>query len=103
MAWLLGLSGGFHSHVAQAPGHPTLSAAQAPVTIAETAPCAEEHCVLCDWKAHTPYVPTVEPQPATAHLVSADRSLLPARAPPAVLVARFHSRAPPHVLFAFNA
>ncbi|MNY43158.1 hypothetical protein D3C86_1780960 [compost metagenome] len=104
MAWLMGLSGGFHSHAAQAPGHSTLNTAQAPVTIAEAAPCSEEHCILCDWKAHTPYAPTAEPQPATAGLVSAERSLTPTRAPPTGPAARFHGRAPPHVLFhAFTA
>lgn len=105
MAWLLGLSGGFHSHAApQAPHRAGIVSEQATGTVATAAPRAEEHCALCDWKASTPYAPVTGTWPGVAMVVSSDRILAPVRAPPSLAPERFQSRAPPRFLsIAFNA
>ncbi|MNL27797.1 hypothetical protein D3C87_1494120 [compost metagenome] len=99
MAWLLGLSGGFHSHAApREPHRAAIGAAQAKQTIAKALPHAEEHCALCEWKASTPYAPVTGAWPGVALVVSCDRALAPVRAPPASVLDHFQGRAPPRLL-----
>jgi hypothetical protein len=84
--------------------HAALDAKHTPVSVTKAIPAAEEHCALCDWKANTPYTPPTDAWPGVALLVSCDRILAPSRAPPAITLERFQSRAPPRRLsIAFNA
>lgn len=99
VAWILGLSGAFHTHAtASAASHATLHPQDVATVLASAAPCAEKDCALCVWKATTPYAPAAGIAPALEAPVPAVLALAPSRAPPAVAPGRYDGRAPPLLL-----